>query len=85
MSERQDKISQIIAICVKNNATPSNKNAFADLICKICAQRFGYDKKVSRGYIQIINTTWRTDKWKRYVENNQYLSKGEIDKWITSH
>jgi hypothetical protein len=82
---KQDRIAQIIAVCVKNKVDPYSRNNFADIVFAACAQLFGIEKKACKPYLDVVITTWRTNRWKRYVETNPYLSKEVVEAWMIAH
>lgn len=81
---RQDYISYLVAISVKNNITPA-KVGFADYIIKACAAKFSMDKYKAKSYINTLISTWRFNKWKRHVEESPYLTEAEKERWFREH
>ena len=81
---RRDRIYRLIALCVKNGVTPS-KTSFADFILTTASALFTVSHKTSRGYIDTLIQIWNYDKWKTFVKNNDYLTKEEKEKWMSTH
>jgi hypothetical protein len=80
----QDRVDQLIALCIRNNLTPAN-SAFVEYIRKACATRFGLEKNKAKPFVEILVSAWRGDKWKYHVHQSSYLTKEEIDQWIKTH
>ncbi len=85
MSSRQDKVEQLIAICVKAKVDPNRTNAFATFVAQQCANRFCSSKSSIKDFTDVLIKTWRLDKWKRYVKDNVYLTVTERTEWMNSH
>ena len=85
MTNREDRIAQLIAACVHNNKTPQNTAAFADFILKVCAATFGSNPQTARAYLKSVISIYRMDKWKSMVTKNIYLSDEERGKWLNEH
>jgi len=81
---KKNRIDQIVALCIKNNIPPS-KNTFPGFVEKICASRFGLDKRTARSYSNTLHSAWQGDRWKFLVKENPYLTYEEIEKWIKEH
>ena len=79
---KEDRVQQLIAICVKNDKTPK-KVGFADFIYGVSAVRFLLSHKTVKEYIQVLVDAWRQDKWKHLVKSNDYLSREEKETWLT--
>jgi len=82
--DREERIHQLIALCVKNNLTPL-KNAFAGFLQNVCISRFGIEKRTARNYIDSLIAGWRLDRWKQMLQENPYLTMEEKTTWITQH
>lgn len=78
--EREDRIKQLVALCVKNNRTP-RQTGFADLIHQLSATRFFVVKATATGYLHTLIQAWRMDKWRTFVKDNSYLTVEEKTEW----
>jgi len=81
MSEKSNRVNQLVAVCVKKDLTPS-KTGFADFLIKLCATYFSCDKRTSRAYIDTLIQAFRFDKWKTLVSSNLFLSEEERKEWM---
>jgi hypothetical protein len=82
MNDKQERITTLVAVCVKNKVTPQ-KTAFADFIIRACASLYAFEKRTSRAYVDVLIQSWRFDRWKSYVMQNVNLSMEEQQAWMT--
>lgn len=80
-TSRDDRISQLVALCVKNDLTP-RKNAFAGKIRDWSSMRFGCSERTAKDYATTINNAWTGDRWKNFVAESEYLTEEEKQAWI---
>jgi hypothetical protein len=80
MSDKHLRLSQLVAVCVKKQKTPS-KVGFADFIHQLCASYYGVDKRTRREYLDTLIQSWNFEKWRTLVQSNGYLSKEEKEAW----
>lgn len=81
---RKDRIQQIIALCIKNDITPSQSTC-SGFVRKICSARFALGKDTARSYTETVFSAWKADHWKFLVTGNPYLTEEEIEKWPKTH
>ena len=81
METKQERIFQLIALSVKNKTTPL-RNTFAGFIYMVCANRYGFDKRASKPYLETMMISWRTDRWHNYINMNDYLTEEEKRGWF---
>ena len=81
---RGDVIDYLIAVCVKNNITPT-RTGFADFILRACAGKFGMDKAKGKSFIDALISAWKFDRWKNHIKDNPYLTPEEKEGWFKRH
>jgi hypothetical protein len=84
LSEKDQRLNQLIALCVRNNLTP-NKTPFCDFIIRACASIYGYEKRTAKSYVDILISAYRFNRWQNYVQFNPHLTDGEKQAWINLH
>lgn len=83
-AEREDRIDQLVTLCIKKNITP-NKNTFAGFIQIASISRFAVSKHTATDYANTLVKAWNSDRWKRLARKGFYLSLEEKTEWITKH
>jgi hypothetical protein len=81
---RQDRIHKLIALCVKNNLTP-DKPGWGDRVRWLCLSQFGLAKRAARDLAATVYGAWRGDHWKCMVQQNEYLTEDQKQKWLNEH
>ncbi len=74
--ERSDNIARLLAMCAKTRKTPSSIG-FADFIINFCYKVFDCKKRTSREYMDVLISSWHTDRWQSRVDESPYLSDEE--------
>lgn len=82
---REERITQLVALCVRHGKNPSDTTAFADFIIQACASAFGSTRRTARDYALTLVNSWRANKWRNYVQDNLYLEPEERRRWIDEH
>lgn len=73
-------INQLVAVCVKKNCTPK-KTGFCDLILRLCATYYGYERRTAKKYVDILIQSFNFDRWKTLVQQNTFLKEEEKNEW----
>jgi len=84
MTEKQFHISQLVATCIKKGYNPT-KIGFSDFVYRLCATYFGYEKRTTKNYIDVLIQSFRFDKWKSLVASNGFLSEDEKQQWMKAY
>lgn len=82
--QKQFKIAQLVAICVKKGMTPK-KNGFCDFILNITASYWGFEKRTAKKYVDILIRSFQGDKWQYIVKDNLFLKEEEREEWMNIH
>ena len=80
---RLDRLRQVVAECVKRGLTPQ-KVGFADFVLRKSSD-FGLTPTTTRGYVATLIEAWNHNRWKSYIQHNDYLTEEEKEKWIQEH
>jgi hypothetical protein len=82
---REDRINQLVAVCVHNNKNPTNTAGFADFIIKVCNSVFGCNRQTAKEYVRTLVSNFRLDKWCSIVQKSTYLNENERSMWLHEH
>jgi hypothetical protein len=82
MSSREERITQLVALCVHHDKTPANTPAFADFVIQATASAFGSSKRTAKDYALTLVNCWRANKWRNYIQENLYLPEEERKRWL---
>jgi len=84
VTTKTHRINQLIAVCVKKEMTPKH-NGFCDYIVRVCATYYAVEKRTAKKYVHVLIESFRFDKWKSLIQNNNFLSEEEKAEWIRKH
>lgn len=84
-SPREERMLQLVALCVHHDKNPSKTTAFADFIIQACASAFGSSRRTAKTYLDTLISSWRANKWRNYVQDNLYLKPEERGRWLIEH
>ena len=65
--QKDDALEYIILYTQKAGLTP-NDNTFAGITIKICISKFAMQRAEAKKILDLLNTAWRTDHWRRFKE-----------------
>jgi len=82
---REERVLQLVALCVHNGKNPYDTTGFADFVIRACASAFGSTRRSARDYVSTLIESYRFNKWKNYVKENLYLTPEEREAWLNVH
>ncbi len=77
---KYDRISQLVALAIRNHWTPRNC-PFVDRIIRVSASQFALGRRVSKAYAVILIDAFYGDRWNGLTAGNPYLSEAEKQTW----